>query len=389
MIEEILKEHEVERNWYEPDMVMIHDGNYPLLKRYIEGKKIRFPAERIIAFTDHFSPPCTGEHARYVEEFEKFVEEHGIKYHRYEGISHELMFRYVEEGMFVVGLDSHSTAYGAKGALSIGVGAMDMASILLKGSMWLEKPSTYRLILQAHTPHVFDIGLWLMHMRKLYRGKWLEIEGEYDFEDRKIISTMIADTGAIAGLFVEPSLEYYQYKRGKWFEERELRDRMDVFRLSTDISAIFNYYTDYYVDPQMDLIDMDFEEDSKVDQVFIGSCMGGRLRDLQIASEILRGRRVKSRLLVSPASMEIYREALHRGIIEDLVDSGAVILNPGCGVCAGLMGRMSEGEVGVYTTLRTSEARHGGYVYAASPIVAAVSAIIGRIPKMEDIYDYW
>ncbi len=375
MIDEILGKHEVRKDWYEPDLVMIHDGNYPLLERYIEGKEIKFPTDRIIAVADHFSPPSKELFARYLKDFERFVDEYGIRYHRFEGISHEIMLRYAKEGMFVVGLDSHSTAYGALGALSIGSGAMDMARILLKGEMWIERPRVSRGILVGDDApfQAFDLGLYLISMG--FDGLWLEVYidsgAHMDFEKKVTLATMMADAGAVTSVFTE-------------FGREDFDDLMEK-----EIHGIGSLDIGYMIAPPGDLrkaTEIDRYAGVKIDQAFIGSCMGGRLGDLRIAAKVLNGERTKARLIVSPVSMEVYEKAMKEGIIETLVSSGAVIVNPSCGTCAGIdKGMLAPSEKGVFTTTRNSKGRHGGEVFSASPFTAAVSALLGKIPSKEEL----
>ncbi len=358
MIDEILDAHRIGDGRYQPDLVMIHDGNYPLLKRYIEGKSIKFPTDRIIAVADHFSPPSKVVHAGYLRDFESFVHENGIEYHRFNGISHALMMEYAKKGMFIVGLDSHSTAYGGTGALSIGSGAMDMAHILLKGDIWLESPEIKRVRVKSGMSG-FDTGLHLI--RKGYDGLWLELEWDSDMDERTTMATMAADAGAVSALFTD-------------IREGELLEAQG-----------------HLIAPPGDLrnpVPLNKYAGKKVHQAFIGSCMGGRIGDLRKAADVLDGRKAKARLLVSPVSMKAYLQALKEGIMETLVDSGAVILNPSCGTCAGIdKGMLSPEERGVFTTTRNAKGRHGGPVFSASPEVAAVSALLGRIPTEGEVND--
>ncbi len=376
MIEEILDSHEVRKDWYRPDMVMIHDGNYPLLKRYIEGKEIRFPADRIIAVADHFSPPSKEIFAKYLKDFERFVDEHGIRYHRFEGISHEIMLRYVKKGMFIVGLDSHSTAYGALGALSIGSGAMDMARILLKGEIWIERPRVSRGILVDDRPpfQAFDLGLYLISVGK-FDGLWLEMyidEGAHmDMEGKLTLATMLADAGAVTSVIKE-------------FTREEFDELMEK-----EIHGIGSMNIGYMIAPPGELrkaVEIDRYAGIPIDQAFIGSCMGGRLGDLRIAAKVLESEEIKARLIVSPVSMDVYEKAMKEGIIETLISAGAVIVNPSCGTCAGIdKGMLAPSEKGVFTTTRNSKGRHGGEVFSASPFTAAVSALLGKIPSKEEL----
>ncbi len=360
MIEEILREHEVERGWYRPDLVMIHDGNYPLLRRYIEGKRISFPEDRIVAVADHFSPPSRVEHAAYLRQFEDFVDEHGLEYHRFIGISHEIMLDKAREGMFMVGLDSHSTAYGSRGALSIGSGAMDMAHILLKGSIWLESPEIVKVRVESGLSG-FDTGLHLI--KRGYDRLWMEMEWNAPQEERDTLATMMADAGAVSALFtsVEDDADIVEAKGHLIGPPGELRKPAPL----DDVAG------------------------REVHQVFIGSCMGGRLSDLRRAAEILEDGTAKTRLIVSPISMKAYTGAMNEGIVERLVDAGAMMLNPSCGTCAGIdKGMLAAGETGVFTTTRNAKGRHGGAVFSVSPEVAAVSALLGRIPSEEEVDAY-
>ncbi len=356
MIDEILEAHRISEGWYRPDLLMIHDGNYPLLKRYIAGKEIVFPKERIIAVADHFSPPSKVEHAEFIDDFERFVRDNGLEYHRFMGISHEIMMDHAEKGMFIVGLDSHSTAYGVKGALSMGSGAIDMAYILLKGKMWLDRPRIRRIRIES-TMSGFDTGLHMI--ARGYDNLWVEMEWDSGFEDRATLSTMMADAGAASALHTEVEPDETVYA-----EEMLIGPPGDIRH-----PVSLNEYAG-----------------TTVDQAFIGSCMGGRYGDLKRAADIVKGEELRARLLVSPISMSAYMKALNDGIIERLVRAGAVILNPSCGTCAGIdKGMLAPSEKGVFTTTRNAKGRHGGQVFSASPEVAAASALLGRIPSEEEV----
>jgi len=292
-----------------------------------------------------------------------------------------------------VGSDSHTTTYGALGAFSAGIGRSEVAAIWATGELWFQVPETMKIIIkgtisQYITPK--DIVLSIIGRIKADGADYKSVEftgetiGYMDIGDRMVLTNMAAEMGAKNG-YIPPDPVTFDYIRGRAKAEFEpvYSDEDAVFSeiLEFDISrlspAVAKPHT---VDNYVPIEDV---EGTRIDQVLIGTCTNGRLRDLEGAAEILKGRKVKVRTLIIPASWEVYKEALKNGYIKTFIDAGAMILNPGCGPCLGAhQGVMAPGEVTFSTANRNFKGRMGcrdAEIYLGSPLSAAASAVTGTI----------
>lgn len=315
-----------------------------------------------------------------------------------QGIGHQVMCEdgFVLPGTVVAGIDSHSTTYGALGAVSFGISNSEGAVILATGELWLKVPETTRFTVTGNLPRRVsgkDIFLHIIGMTK-WNGEVLYKAVEFDgpaiaalsVSDRMAMCNMVAEMGAKNGI-IAPDEKTEEYL-SKWPEKKY----DPVF---SDPDAVFSH--EYSVDvsslsPQVsvphridDVRPVETVAGRKIDQAFLGSCTNGRLEDLMIAAEILRGRKVHPdvRLIVAPASQKIYLEAVRNGTIEILTEAGAAVLTPNCAACAGIgSGNIASGEVCISSTNRNFEGRMGAKdseVYLASPATVAASAVEGVI----------
>jgi methanogen homoaconitase large subunit len=379
------------------DFAMSHDGTSVLaIKAFREmGSEQVWDPERIIIPFDHIVPANNSTAADLQREVRLWAKDQGI-IHFYEGgrgICHQV---FPEEGFalpgtLLVGADSHSCTYGAFGAFGTGVGATDMAEIYSRGQLWFKVPETIGIRVSGKLGRrVLAKDLILMLVGAIGADgatyKALEYVGEtiegLSISGRMTLCNMGVEMGAKAAI-VPPDGVTEEFLKGRAREPRhpvhsdpgsyDLEMEFDVSDLEPLVAAPFRVDN---VRPVSELAG------TEVDQVFIGTCTNGRREDLEIAAEILKGRKVKARTLVIPASREILLQALSSGVIETLVRAGAMIGTPGCGPCLGAhMGVIGEGEVCLSTANRNFPGRmgKGGLVYLASPATAAATAITGEI----------
>jgi methanogen homoaconitase large subunit len=381
----------------EVDYAMSHDGTSVLaIKAFREmGSERVWNPERIVIPFDHIVPANNSTAADLQREVRSWAIDQGIV-HFYEGgrgICHQV---FPEEGFalpgtLLVGADSHSCTYGAFGAFGTGVGATDMAEIYSRGRLWFKVPETIGVRVSGKLGRrVLAKDLTLMLVGAIGADgatyKALEYVGE-TIEDlsmagRMTLCNMGVEMGAKAAI-VPPDGVTEDFLKGRAKdpyhpvisdpESRDSEMEYDVSELEPQVAAPFRVDN---VRPVSEL------SGTEVDQVFIGTCTNGRYEDLEVAAGILKGKKVRSRTLVIPASREVLLQALSSGIIETLVKAGAMIGTPGCGPCLGAhMGVIGEGEVCLSTANRNFPGRmgKGGLVYLASPATAAASAIEGEI----------
>ena len=383
------------------DMAMANDITAPLaIKafREIKGKGV-FDPKRIVIALDHQSPADSVISAENHKTLREFAKEEGVIFYDVgEGIAHQIMVEnHVLPGMLVVGADSHTCTYGALGCFATGVGSTDMGCVFASGKLWFKVPETVRFEVRGKLgKHVYgkDIILKLIGMvsAKGATYKACEFGGEVvrklNVSERLTICNMAVEMGGKTGI-VEPDKTTLEYLREMG------RDFEDIEELKSDENAIYERVVELDVtgmSPQVakphrvdNVVDVEEVEGVKVDQVFIGSCTNGRYEDLKIASEILDGEKVAKgvRLIVVPASRRVYIRALKDGIIEKLVDAGAIVEFPCCGPCmGGSFGLIASGEVSLSTSNRNFVGRQGspkGMIYLCSPATAASSAIYGEI----------
>jgi len=382
----------------EPDYVMSHDNAAAISGKFksIGVKNVKYP-ERVVIILDHEVPAPKESSAINHKEIRNFVKEQGISnfFDVNNGICHQI---FVEKGFampskLIVGSDSHTTTYGALGAFSAGIGRSEVAAIWATGELWFQVPETLKIKINGKAPEYItpkDISLYIIGQIKSDGADYKSVEftGEavknMSIDQRMVLSNMAAEMGAKNG-YVPPDEITSEFLKNRAKSEYEVllsdNDATYFKEIEFDITNISpSVALPHTVDNYSKIEDV---EGKKIDQALIGTCTNGRLYDLEQAARILKGNKVKIRTLIIPASWSIYREAMKKGILDILVEAGAMVLNPGCGPCLGAhMGVMAPGEVTFSTANRNFKGRMGcrdAEIYLGSPLSVAASAITGEI----------
>ena len=382
------------------DRVMIHDIFIPFVAEKFEemGFQKLWDPDKVVLIYDHLVPASQLDDTRHFHEGDAFAEKYGMKnVHRSDGICHQLMTEagYVKPGNIVFGTDSHTTTYGCVGAFSSGIGYTEMASILGTGTMWIKVPETIKVVIDGELPNnVMSKDVILRLIGDLgadgatYRA--LEFTGSavknMSVASRMTIANMAIEAGAKCALFTpdEKTAEYCEIELNEF--QKSLVGDEDAKYLKTVTYRAEDLVPVMACPSQVDKIrDVSTLEGTEIDQVFIGSCTNGRLEDLVAAAEVLKGKKVADyvKLIVTPASRKIYRQAIELGILDTLAEAGAMITHPGCGLCCGRAGGiLTDGERVVATNNRNFLGRMGTSkveIYLASPKTAAACAVAGKI----------
>ena len=385
------------------DLAMSHDGTSPpAIKTFEKISDKVWDNNKIAIIFDHVIPANTIGSAEFQKVAREFIKKHKITHHytHGEGICHQVL---PEKGLIkpsdiIIGADSHTCTYGAFGAFSTGVGSTDMAMIYATGKTWLMVPDAIKINVEGALPKNTsskDIILNIIGKIGIAGAtyKTVEFTGEtinnLSVSSRMTMCNMAVEMGAKNGI-MEPNqntINYLKQKTGKNTKELNI--------LNSDKDAIYKQEININVEdlePQIacpndvdNVKGISKIEGTRIDQGFIGSCTNGRLEDLEIAAKILKNKKIHDdvRLIIIPASREIYKQAIKKGYIQTFIESGAIVCNPGCGPClGGHMGVLSEGETSISSTNRNFKGRMGdpnSNVYLANPAIVAASAIKGYI----------
>ena len=390
------------------DLVLGNDITSPVAVNEFYKLKLEkvFDKDKIAIVPDHFTPNKDIKAAEQNKMIREFVKEKDIS-HYYDvgemGIEHCLI---PEKGLVVagdvaIGADSHTCTYGALGAFSTGIGSTDMAAGMAIGKCWFKVPSAIKFVLKNKpAPWISgkDIILHIIGMigvdGALYRS--MEFVGDgikyLSIDDRFTMANMAIEAGGKNGIFPvdDTTVEYlkeHSTREWKVYEADEDAEYDEVYEI--DLSTLRPTVAFPHLPDNTRTIDEVGE--IELDQVVIGSCTNGRISDLRIARDIIKGKKIKKgiRCIVFPGTQKIYLQALEEGIIKDLVEAGAIFSTSTCGPClGGHMGILAKGERAVSTTNRNFVGRMGhveSEVYLASPAVAAASALTGKITNPETV----
>jgi 3-isopropylmalate/(R)-2-methylmalate dehydratase large subunit len=385
------------------DMIMIHDLTGPLAVEAFKkiGIEKVWNKQKVVVILDHQIPAESIKAAELHKTMRQFAKNQNLRIYDVGrgGVCHQVMPEkgHVVPGAVIVGADSHTCTYGAFGAFATGIGSTEAAAVMATGKIWLKVPEAIRINVNgAFGKYVTPKDLVLNIIGKLgvdgaiyksaeFTGQTIQ---EMDMAGRMTICNMAVEMGAKNGI-VEPDAT-----TRKFLQDR-VKTLPDFEALSSDKNAAYTQTVEFNVaelEPQVacpssvdNVKPVSEVGDVPIEQAFIGSCTNGRIEDLRLAAQIMKGKQVKDgvRALVIPASMEVYKQALTEGLTDIFTDAGAMVCGSACGPClGGHIGLLAAGETCVSTSNRNFIGRMGSKeanVYLASPATVAASAITGKI----------
>lgn len=384
--------------WAAVDLAAMHDSSGP---RRIAGTLDRlggrlWDPQKVVLAIDHFAPAANQRHAEIVKLTRDWARGRALP-HFFDsvGVMHNLL---LEEGLavpgtLVVGADSHTVTAGASGALAVGVGATELATVLVTGQIWLRVPPTVRIRFEGTLPPYLTARDMAMEVLRRLRTdfaiyKAIEFDGPtveaLDLDERAVLANQAIEMGAKNGI-VPPS--------GPVLAQTEARARAEGRPLAGDEGATYEAAHRITMAGSAPLVAAPPNVDNVVpagdlggvelDRVYIGSCVGGKAADLRAAARVLRGRKTRVPLQITPATKRVVEETLRDGTLQTLLEAGAILQAAGCGACAGLhSGLLGPKERCLSTVTRNFPGRMGdptAELYLASPLTAAASAVAGRI----------
>ncbi|MBN1801367.1 MAG: 3-isopropylmalate dehydratase large subunit [Candidatus Lokiarchaeota archaeon] len=406
--EKILMDHSEEKKAIpgdfiecEIDTLMVHEQLGGRIHKEFEKLGIDrvWNPDKIFFILDHWTPAPTISAAQMHQDARAFAKKYHFT-HNYGsqlnlGICHQVLPEkgFARPGELIVGSDSHTTTYGAFNCLSTGIGATDVSVVLATGKLWFKVPDSYKISLKE------NLNEWVMSKDLILQiigdlstkgaiYKSLEFHGteSLSIDSRMTISNMVVEAGAKFGIFL------LDERMEEWVQSHSNRPYKCI---KPDEDAIYEKTIEYDLSTIKPLVakpsspgnieSAENVEGIEIDQAFIGSCTNGRMEDLRIAARIVKGRKVhpNTRFIVTPASTEIYLQALKEGLIETFVKSGAVVTHSTCGACiGGHLGVLAPDETCISTTNRNFTGRMGSpksQIYLASPATVAASALTGKI----------
>jgi 3-isopropylmalate/(R)-2-methylmalate dehydratase large subunit len=389
------------------DVALNHDVTSVLAfeAMYQMGSEKVWDPDKVVMVLDHVAPPSSVNSARVHNVIRDFVRKQEMKnfFDVNSGVCHQVLpeHGFVKPGMLVIGADSHTCTHGAFGVFATGVGSTDMGAVLARGKTWLRVPETIKVNVNGELGkhiHPKDVILSIAKEIGVSGATYMTLEyhgsvvRNMSIAGRMTLCNMAIEMGGKAGI-CEPDQKTVQwlnqrttgpYDMVKADKDAEYKQTLSLDLTGMEPQVACPHNVDN-VKPVSELSKV------KVNQAFIGSCTNGRLEDLEQAHALLKGKQIHPdvRVLVVPASRAVYKEALQKGIIEDLIDSGATVSNPSCAACfGGHIGLLGPGERGISTSNRNFRGRQGSpeaEVYLSSAAVAAATALTGYITHPEGV----
>lgn len=382
------------------DLAEVNDLYLQVIKSFHEmgGRRVKDPAGAAFVL-DHYAPAPTIQSAANQKAMREFVRAQGIE-HLFDinaGVCHQVLPEagLVWPGMILVATDSHTTTHGAFGALGTGVGATDLATILLTGELWFRVPEVIRITIDGRLPAgvmAKDVILYIIGRLKQDVAVYKAVEyagstvADLSVAGRMVLCNMAVEMGAKTS-YIQPDEKALAYVRARTTREFIVPETDPGYRCSAEYHFDVAELVPQVAAPHSidNVVPVTEVEGTAVDQVFIGTCTGGRLEDIEAAARILAGKRVnpRCRLVVTPASTEVLLAAERAGYLRALLAAGATFATPGCGPCLGAhAGILAPGEVCVSTSSRNFPGRMGSTearIYSASPATAAAAALTGKL----------
>jgi 3-isopropylmalate/(R)-2-methylmalate dehydratase large subunit len=392
-----------------PDIVLTHDNTASIKKTFekMGGEKVADPSQLLVVL-DHNAPPTTASLATQYQSIRDIVAAQGIEkfYDAGKGICHQIMSYHARPGMVIVGSDSHTCTAGAFNALAAGIDRTEAAGIWRRGETWFRVPESMKITLTGKLPknvYAKDLSLWIIGMIGSAGANYLSIEyhGEgvktLSISDRMTLANLASEMGAKSAVF--PYDEVLQEFLGSENHPNTWADEGANYikEISIHLDDLFPLVAaPHHVDNVKSLSAV---AGTPVHEGLVGTCTNGRIEDLREAADALKGQSVAPgfQLLITPASREIYQQAIDEGLVEIFLNAGANILSPSCGPCLGTgQGIPADGYNVISTSNRNFKGRMGNpnaSIYLASPRTVAMSAIAGKIvdPREEesqDVYPY-
>ena len=387
------------------DYVMVNDVTGPIaFREYDKLGTDELYKDKMVLIPDHYVPAKDIDSAAQAKEMREFAQKHQIPNYfeiGKSGVCHQLMVEegFAAPGRLIVGADSHTCTYGAVNALSTGIGSTEAAAVFATGKLWFKVPETIKVVVKGEfNRYVGGKDLILRIITDIgvdgANYKAFEFHGDVQnisVPDRLAISNMAIEAGGKAGIFPCDDLtrEYIKDSVRGEYEPVEADDYAVYCRtLEYDLSKLEPFVSYPHLPSNGRPVR---EADVRIDQAYLGSCTNGRIEDMRIGAEIVKGRHVAPgvRMIVVPASQRVLKQMADEGLIDIFIEAGAFVSGPTCGAClGGYMGILAPGEVAVASTNRNFIGRMGAkdsYVYLAGPAVVAASAIAGRIVTPDDL----
>jgi 3-isopropylmalate/(R)-2-methylmalate dehydratase large subunit len=384
------------------DIVMCHDVTTPPAISMLIEKGIDrvFDKEKIVVTPDHFQPAKDIKSAELHKRLDTWAKRQNIKYYYplgRAGVCHALLPEqgHIRPAEVIVGGDSHTCTYGAFGAFSTGIGSTDLAASIATGKLWFRVPESIKFVLNGSlSKGVYSKDVILAAIARIGTDgalyKAMEFVGpalaDMTMEARMTITNMAIEAGGKNGIIAFDDVT-------KAYLDEHLKNKKDYSVLASDPDAEYcstEVFDCSALEPMVALphlpsggVPINECAGMKMDQSYIGSCTNGRIEDLRIAADILKGKEVTIRTIVVPATPEIWKQSKDEGLFDIFYEAGCVISAPTCGAClGGFMGILAAGEKCVSTTNRNFVGRMGSpksEVYLASPAIAAASAVEGKL----------
>ena len=382
------------------DIAGINDLYLQTVRSFFEmGGDEVFDADKIVMFFDHYAPCATITQAENHKQFREFCFSQGIEklMDIDQGVCHQVLADkgLVHPGEIVVVTDSHTTTHGAFGAFGTGVGATDLATIMITGKLWFMVPEIFRVhLIGKLAPGVFakDVILYIIGDLGADYGVYKAVEftgpalAELSVSERMCLCNMSTEMGCKAS-YIQPDAVTMEFLKKNVIRPYKIYETDEDYSYAAELTYDVSAIRPQVAAPSSvdNVFPLEKYAGTSIDEAYLGSCTGGRLEDLAVAARILKGSHLPktTRMIVVPASKKVMEDAISLGYIQELMSAGATITAPGCAACLGVhQGMLAGGEVCISSTNRNFPGRMGhvdGKIFLASPAAVAASAREGRI----------
>lgn len=382
------------------DLAGINDLYLQTVRSFFEmgGERV-FDPDKIVMFFDHYAPCATITQAENHKQFREFCFSQGIEklMDIDQGVCHQVLADkgWVHPGEIVVVTDSHTTTHGAFGAFGTGVGATDLATIMITGKLWFMAPEIFRIhLVGKRAPGVYakDIILHIIGDLGADYGVYKAVEftgpavADLSVSERMCLCNMTTEMGCKTS-YIQPDAVTMAFLQKHVTRPYKIYDTDEGYPYAAELTYDVSEIPPQVAAPSSvdNVFPLEQYAGTSIDEAYLGSCTGGRLEDLAVAAQILRGKHLPktTRMIVVPASKQVMEDAMAQGYIQELMTAGCTVTAPGCAACLGVhQGMLAGGEVCISSTNRNFPGRMGhvdGRIFLASPAAVAASAVAGRI----------